>query len=57
MRKTEAHRNIPCILMSSVPEASVRRHIEEYAGFLRKPFRLTDMVQLVESVLSASQKQ
>jgi CheY-like chemotaxis protein len=51
MRETEAHRNIPCIMMSSVPEASARRHIEGYAGFIRKPFRLTDMVQLVESVL------
>ena len=53
MREAEAHRNIPCIIMSSVPEASVRRHIEEYAGFMRKPFRLTDMVQLVESVLGS----
>jgi len=51
MRETEAHRNIPCIIMSSVPEASVRRHIEDYAGFIRKPFRLADMVQLVETVL------
>ena len=51
MRETEAHRNIPCIIMSSVPEASVRTHVEGYAGFIRKPFRLGDMVQLVESVL------
>ena len=54
MRETEAHRNIPCIIMSSVPEASVRTRIEGYAGFIRKPFKLSDMVQLVESVLSAS---
>lgn len=54
MRETEAHRNIPCIIMSSVPEASVRTHINGYAGFIRKPFKLTDMVQLVESVLGAS---
>jgi CheY-like chemotaxis protein len=51
MRETEAHRNIPCIIMSSAPEASVRRQIEGYAGFIRKPFRLADMVQLVEGVL------
>ena len=56
MRENEAHRNIPCIIMSSVPEASVRRHVEDYAGFIRKPFRLADMVQLVDSVLGASQQ-
>ena len=55
MRATEAHRDIPCIIMSSVPEASVRAHIEGYAGFIRKPFRLGDLVQLVVSVLSVSQ--
>lgn len=54
MRETEAHRNIPCIIMSSVPEATVRTHINGYAGFIRKPFKLTDMVQLVESILGAS---
>ncbi len=56
MRETEAHRNIPCIIMSSVPEASVRRHIDAYAGFIRKPFKLTDMVQLVERVLGTEQQ-
>ena len=55
MRATEAHRDIPCIIMSSVPEASVRAHIEGYAGFIRKPFRLGDLVQLFVSVLSVSQ--
>jgi CheY-like chemotaxis protein len=56
MRETEAHRNIPCIIMSSVPEAGVRRHIDGYAGFIRKPFRLTDMVQLVERVLGTGRQ-
>ena len=55
MRATEAHRDIPCIIMSSVPEPSVRAHIEGYAGFIRKPFRVGDLVQLVVRVLSVSQ--
>jgi len=55
MRATEAHRDIPCIIMSSVPEASVRAHIDGYAGFIRKPFRIGELVQLVVSVLSTSQ--
>ena len=54
MRATEAHRDIPCIIMSSVPEASVRAHIDGYAGFIRKPFRIGELVQLVVSVLSTS---
>ena len=54
MQATEAHRGIPCIIMSSVPETSVRAHVEGYAGFIRKPFRLGDLVQLVERVLSAA---
>ena len=55
MRETEAHRDIPCIIMSSVPERSVLAHIEGYAGFIRKPFRLGELVQLAVSVLSTSQ--
>src|SRR5215472_3435265 len=53
MRETEAHRDIPCIIMSSIPEASVRDRIEGYAGFIRKPFRIVDLVRLVASVLAA----
>lgn len=56
MRQTEAHRDIPYIIMSSVPEASVRARIDGYAGFVRKPFKLTDMVHLVERVLNTERQ-
>jgi len=52
MRETNAQRDIPCIIMSSIPEASVREHISGYAAFVCKPFRLADVVQLVASILS-----
>lgn len=52
MRDTEAQRDIPCIVMSSMPEANVRERIEGYAAFVRKPFDLAAMVQLVATVLS-----
>lgn len=52
MRESEAHRHIPCIVMSSVPEAKVRERIADYAAFVRKPFRLAAMVRLVASVLN-----
>jgi CheY-like chemotaxis protein len=51
MRDNELYRAIPCILMSSIPEEAVRPHIDGYAGFLRKPFRLTAIVHLVATVL------
>ena len=54
MRETEAHRDIPCIVMSSMPEANVRKRIEGYAAFVRKPFQLAALVQLVATIVSAS---
>jgi CheY-like chemotaxis protein len=52
MRESEAQRDIPCIVMSSVPEATVRERIRGYAAFVRKPFQLAAMVRLVASVLN-----
>lgn len=55
MQEAQAHRSIPCIIMSSIPEATVRAHINEYAGFIRKPFGLGPLAQLVASILGVSQ--
>ena len=54
MRKIEAHRDIPCIVMSSMPEANVRERIDGYAAFVRKPFQLAALVQLVATLISAT---
>jgi CheY-like chemotaxis protein len=54
MREAEAQRDIPCIVMSSMPEANVRERVEGYAAFVRKPFQLAAVVQLVARVLSVS---
>ena len=51
MRDTEAQRGIPCIIISSIPEDSVRERIDGYAAFVRKPFRLAAVIQLVATVL------
>ncbi len=51
MRDTEAHRDIPCIVMSSMPEANVRERIDGYAAFVRKPFQIAALMQLVATVL------
>ena len=54
MRETETHRNIPCIIMSAMPEANVRERIDGYAAFVRKPFQLAALVQLVATLISAT---
>jgi CheY-like chemotaxis protein len=50
MRDTSA-RDIPCIVMSSMPEANIRDRVTGYAAFLRKPFQLDALVQLVRHIL------
>jgi CheY-like chemotaxis protein len=54
MRKSEAQRDIPCIVMSSMPEANVRERLDGYAAFVRKPFQLAAVVRLVAAILGAS---
>lgn len=54
MRAVEAHRDIPCIVMSAVPEANVGERLDGYAAFVRKPFRIAVMVQLVAAVLGSA---
>lgn len=53
MRGTDGHRTIPVIVMSSMPEANVRERLAGYAAFVRKPFYLAAMVELVAAVLGA----
>lgn len=55
MREAELQRDIPCIVMSSMPEANVQERVDGYAAFVRKPFRLAAMVQLVATVLAGSE--
>jgi CheY-like chemotaxis protein len=55
MRNVEAQRDIPCIIMSSVPEANVRERVNGYTAFVRKPFQLAAVVQLVATILSSAQ--
>jgi CheY-like chemotaxis protein len=54
MRESEVQRAIPCIVMSSMPEANVRERISDYAAFVRKPFQITAIVRLVAAILDTS---
>jgi CheY-like chemotaxis protein len=46
-----AHRDIPVILMSSLPEASIAEQASGYAAFLRKPFRIATVLEAIARAL------
>jgi CheY-like chemotaxis protein len=45
-------KGVPIYLMSSAPEAAIRDRCSGYALFIRKPFRIYDVVDLVARVVS-----
>ncbi|WP_428492401.1 response regulator [Rhodopila sp.] len=51
MRQNEAQRDIPCIIMSSMPEHNVRQRIQGFTAFVRKPFLIAKMIELVASAI------
>jgi CheY-like chemotaxis protein len=48
----DAYRDIPCIMMSAMPEGNVREAAGGYRAFIRKPFTLARLVELVGTILS-----
>jgi CheY-like chemotaxis protein len=47
-----ATRNIPVIVMSSLPEETIAGRCNGYAAFLRKPFRIPEVLRLIEMALN-----
>ena len=45
---------IPVVMMSSMPEATVAERCSGYVTFLRKPFKIAQVVALAEQLLGAS---
>ena len=52
LRSNPAFQNIPVIMMSAAPEAALRQRLDGYEAFLRKPFRVPALLELVASILS-----
>ena len=53
MRDNPEYRDIPVIVMSSLPEAAVAEVASGmYAGFLRKPFKLQAVIEAVNAILN-----
>lgn len=55
MQDSEAQRDIPCIVMSAMPEATIRERVTGHAAYIQKPFQLAAVVQLVAAVLGSLQ--
>ena len=52
MREDPAYRTVPAVIMSSLPESSVADAARGmYAAFLRKPFKLAAVTDVVKAVL------
>ena len=50
MRANPSFRDIPVVMMSAAPEAALRKHLDGYDAFLRKPFRIPALLEIVRSV-------
>ena len=55
MRQSEGQREVPIIIMSSMPEANVLARIDRYAAFVRKPFQIAALMRLIATVLGSAQ--
>lgn len=45
------HRDIPIIMTSAVGEAAVRQRFADFQAYLRKPFRIDELLQTVRRLL------
>jgi CheY-like chemotaxis protein len=53
MKDDPALRDIPAVIMSSLPERTIAKSANGlYAAFLRKPFKLRTIVNIVDAVLN-----
>jgi DNA-binding response OmpR family regulator len=53
MQKDGRLAQVPVIMMSSLPESSVRARCAVYAGFLRKPFSIEALIDTVNATLDS----
>ena len=51
MATDPSFRDIPVVMMSSLPEATMVQRCDGYTAFMRKPFKITDVVSLTERLI------
>src|SRR5579872_3007900 len=54
MRANPSFRDIPVVMKSAAPEAALRKHLDGYAAFLRKPFRVPALLEIVNSIFEGA---
>lgn len=54
VRRNPAYRNIPIIITSAVGEAPIRQHFSGFEAYLRKPFRIDDLLVSVKRLLAGT---
>jgi CheY-like chemotaxis protein len=52
MQADPSLREIPVVMMSSMPKAAVAERCSGYVAFMRKPFKLAELVEMVKRVLA-----
>jgi CheY-like chemotaxis protein len=56
MKSTPEFMSIPVVLMSSLPQSTVLQETSDLCdGFLRKPFRLRTVLEIVNSIVSKAE--
>ncbi len=54
MQVDPSMREIPVVMMSSMPEATIAERCSGYVAFVRKPFKLVELVEMVRRILATS---
>ena len=51
MRSSKATADIPILIQTSLPESQVREWLSDYDAYLRKPFDVPEMLDVVADLL------
>lgn len=57
MRANPSFHDIPVIMMSAAPEAALRKRLDGYEAFLRKPFRVPALLEIIASIFDRTDPQ
>ncbi len=51
LREDPAYRTLPIVITSAVGEQAIRQRFDDFQGYLRKPFRVDDLLRTVGRLL------
>jgi CheY-like chemotaxis protein len=54
VRVDESFKDVPIIMTSAISESAVRQRFERYQAFLRKPFRIQELLDVVQNLIGRS---